>query len=165
MGFAAPGPVAGPGGDHMKATAPARGPRRQEFLSMSLATAPDPMRAPRSLWRRLARASLVGVGGLMVVVGVVGTVLPGHLGLPVLIVGLIVVLRSSREARRQFIGLQRRHPRVLFPIRRLLRREPEVLAVAWQQALRLERLLLPRKWRPARNVRRRVFKRPRRPRT
>ena len=36
------------------------------------------------------------------------------------------------RARRQFIGLQRRHPKILFPVRRLLRREPEVVPVAWQ---------------------------------
>ncbi len=90
-------------------------------------------------------------------VGLVFSVLPGHIGVPVFMVGLIVVLRSSRPARRLFIGLQRRHPRWFFPIRRLLRRNPEVLAVAWQQALRMERFLLPRGWRPARRLRRRWF--------
>ncbi len=124
---------------------------------MSLATLPGP--APRSLWRRLARAGLVSLGWLLIAVGIVGTLLPGHLGLPLLVIGLILVLRSSRAARRQFIGLQRRHPRVVFPLRRLLRREPEVFPVAWQQALRLERILLPKRWRPARAVRRRVFPR------
>ena len=90
-------------------------------------------------------------------VGLVGSVLPGHIGLPVLMVGLIIVLRTSRPARRLFIGLQRRHPRFFFPIRRLLRREPEVLPVAWQQVLRTERFLLPRCWRPARRIRRLLF--------
>ena len=123
------------------------------------AVAPAPQPAAPSLWRRLARACLVALGWLLIGVGAVGALLPGHLGLPLLIVGLIVVLRSSREARRQFIGLQRRHPKLIFPVRRLLRREPEVFAVAWQQALRLERLVLPRAWRPARVVRRRLFKR------
>ncbi len=92
-------------------------------------------------------------------VGLVFAVLPGHVGLPVLMVGLIIVLRSSRQARRQFIGLQRRHPKVVFPIRRLLRRKPEVFPVLWQQMLRTERLLLPRSWRPARVLRRRLFPR------
>jgi len=121
-----------------------------------------PMRlpGPPRFWRRVARAALIVVGWTLIAVGAVGSILPGHLGLPVLIVGLIVVLRASRDARRQFIGLQRRHPKIFFPIRRLLRREPEVFAVAWQQALRLERMLLPRRWRPARKVRRRLFPRP-----
>jgi hypothetical protein len=81
------------------------------------------------------------------------------LGVPLLVVGLIIVLRTSRQARRQFIGLQRRHPRIVSPIRRLLRRDPEVLAVIWQQMLRSERFFLPRAWRPARVVRRWFFPR------
>jgi hypothetical protein len=103
------------------------------------------------------------IGWLLIAVGVVGAVLPGHLGVPVLVVGLILVLRSSRQARRQFIGLQRRHPRWILPIRRLLRRNPQVAAVIWQQVLRMERLLMPRTWRPARTLRRGLFRRRRRP--
>ena len=113
----------------------------------------------RSLRRRVALGALTGLGWLLVVVGAVGTLLPGHLGLPLLIVGLILLLRSSRQARRQFVGLQRRHPRLIFPIRRLLRREPEVFPVAWQQFLRFERLIVPRRWRLARRLRRRLFRR------
>ncbi|HEY1928885.1 MAG TPA: hypothetical protein VGG92_15580 [Caulobacteraceae bacterium] len=108
----------------------------------------------RSLARRLARAALTGLGWAFILVGVVGTLLPGHLGLPLLVVGLIVILRSSFQARRRFVGLQRRHPRLLFPVRRLLRREPEVIPVAWQQLLRMERLLLPPRYRVARRLRR-----------
>ena len=127
---------------------------------MSLATLRNPLAGPAapSLWRRLARAGLVAIGWQLIIVGAIGAVLPWHLGLPVLVVGLIIVLRSSANARRRFIGLQRRHPRIVFPIRRLLRRDPEVLAVAWQQALRIERMVLPRAWRPARRIRRRWFR-------
>jgi len=129
---------------------------------MSLVTFRTPLAGPAapspSLWRRLARAGLIAVGSLLMVVGAIGAVLPWHLGLPVLLVGLIVVLRSSMNARRRFIGLQRRHPRIVFPIRRLLRRDPELFAVAWQQALRIERMVLPRTWRPARRLRRRWFR-------
>jgi len=114
-------------------------------------------RARRSFWRRVSRAILLAVGWVLLAFGLIFALLPGHLGLPVMIVGLIIVLRSSFGARRRFIGLQRRHPRWFFPIRRLLRREPEVLPVAWQQALRIERFLLPRRWRPARAIRRKIF--------
>jgi hypothetical protein len=134
---------------------------------MSLATLRNPLAGPAapspSLWRRLARAGLITIGWLLIFVGAIGAVLPGHLGLPVLLVGLIIVLRSSMNARRRFIGLQRRHPRIVFPIRRLLRRDPEVFAVAWQQALRIERAILPRAWRPARRLRRRWFRPKRQP--
>jgi hypothetical protein len=113
----------------------------------------------RRLWRRLSRGALVAFGSVLILFGAIGALLPWHLGLPILIVGLILVLRSSIQARRRFIGLQRRHPKVVFPIRRLLRRDPEVLPVAWQQILRMERLVLPRRWRPARGLRRRFFHR------
>ncbi|MBV8682385.1 MAG: hypothetical protein JO111_05900 [Caulobacteraceae bacterium] len=108
----------------------------------------------RSLGRRFARAALAGLGWAFIFIGFVGTILPGHLGLPFLVVGLIVVLRSSFQARRRFVDLQHRHPRLLFPVRRLLRREPEIFPVAWQQLLRFERLILPRRFRVARRVRR-----------
>ena len=109
-----------------------------------------------TLWSTLTRITLLTLGFLLMAVGFVGALLPGHLGAPVLVIGLILVLRSSRPARRRFIHLQRRHPKIVFPIRRLLRREPEVIPVCWQQVLRTERLLLPRRWRYARTARRRL---------
>jgi hypothetical protein len=112
--------------------------------------------AAPQLWRRVLRAVTIVAGSILMAVGFVGALLPGHLGVPVLVVGLVMVLRSSHQARRQFIGLQRRHPKIVFPIRRLLRREPEVLPVAWQQVLRMERMI-PRRWRAARALRRRFF--------
>ena len=70
--------------------------------------------------------------------------LPLHLpGMAVIVIGLMMVLRNSFKARRSFVRLQHRHPKTLFPFRRLLRREPEVFPVAWQQTLRLERVVLP----------------------
>jgi len=112
--------------------------------------------------RRTAREGLrllvVGLGTLLVLAGFVLALLPGHLGLPLLVIGLILVLRNSPRSRRQFIVLQRRHPRIVFPVRRLIRREPEVFPVLWQQALRLERLILPHPWRRAATWRRRYFR-------
>ena len=105
--------------------------------------------------RRIGRGLAAGVGYGLIVIGAVGSLLPGHLGAPVLAVGLVLTLRSSFRARRQFIGLQQRHPRILFPVRRLLRREPEVAPVAWQALLRIERGLLPRRWSFAARTRRR----------
>ena len=66
---------------------------------------------------------------------------------------------SSLCLTKESVKAQRRHPKMVFPLRRLLRREPEVLPVAWQQVLRAERLVLPRRWRPARGLRRRLFRR------
>ena len=118
---------------------------------------PSLIRRPMSMRRRAWRFALLTIGWVLLVVGLVGSILPGHIGLPLFIVGLIIVLRSSRPARRLFIGLQRRHPRFFYPIRRLLRRKPEIFPVVWQQVLRSERFLLPRRWRPVRRVRRLLF--------
>ena len=76
------------------------------------------------------------------------------------VVGLMIVLRNSFKARRQFIRFQRKHPKMAFPLRRLLRREPEVVLVFWQQTLRVERLIIRRRgWRLATRLRRRFFRR------
>ena len=111
------------------------------------------------MMRRALRLGLMAVGGVLVVAGVLIAPLPGPFGLPLVVVGLVLVLRNSMGARRAFIKAQRRHPKMVFPLRRLLRREPEVLPVAWQQVLRAERLVLPRRGRPARGLRRRLFRR------
>lgn len=103
--------------------------------------------------RRMLRIGLLILGGLIMAVGAVLALLPGHLGVPILVVGLMVVLRNSLPARKEFIRLQRRHPNWVFPLRRLMRREPEVIPVVWQQVLRTERLVLPARYRFVRRLR------------
>lgn len=124
---------------------------------------PTPLDAVLASAHRASRDWLrwvfVALGWLLIAGGVVLALLPGHLGVPLLAIGVIVVLRNSYRARRQFIHLQRRHPRFLFPVRRLIRREPEVLPVLWQQVLRFERLVLPPSWRRGVTWRRRFFTR------
>ena len=111
----------------------------------------------RAATRGWLRWALIAAGWLLILGGLVLALLPGHLGVPLLAVGVILVLRNSYRARRQFIHLQRRHPRALFPVRRLIRRRPEVLPVVWQQTLRFERLVLPPGWRRGVAWRRRYF--------
>ena len=111
--------------------------------------------------RRRLRLGRVGRGGLIVLAGVLSAALPGPMGLGVAAVGLMIILRNSYKARRAFVRFQRAHPRALSPVRRLLKRRPEVLPVAWQMMLRTERLIVPRGYRVA--VRsRRLFRRRRR---
>jgi hypothetical protein len=112
----------------------------------------------RRATREGARLLIVGSGSVLVMGGFVLALLPGHLGLPLLVVGLIMVLRHSPRSRRKFIRLQQRHPRMVFPVRRLIRREPEIFPVLWQQLLRVERLLLPSRLRRAAKWRRRYFR-------
>ena len=108
--------------------------------------------------RNIVRWLLLALGAVLVLLGVMMAPIPGPLGLPVTLIGLVLVLRNSFRLRRLFIRVQRRHPRVIFPLRRLLRREPEVMPVAWQQALRVERMLLPKSWRMATSLRRKYFR-------
>ena len=122
--------------------------------------------AARDLVGRLGRFVLVALGLLVMAVGLVTAPLPGHLGLPILVIGLMIVLRNSFKARRRFVRMQRAHPRMIFPLRRLMRREPEVVLVVWQQALRVERLVLIRKFRVLARMRhalRRIGRKPGRP--
>ncbi len=103
----------------------------------------------REIVARSLRVILVVLGLLLILGGALIAPLPGPLGLPLTVVGLMLVLRNSFKARKQFVRFQHAHPKLIFPIRRLLRREPEVVLVAWQQALRIERLVIPRRWRVA----------------
>ena len=108
----------------------------------------------REIAQRLARWLLLALGGLVMVAGLITAPLPGHIGLPLLVVGLMIVLRNSFAAKRRFVRIQRAHPKMVFPIRRLMRREPEIVQVFWQQYLRMERLVLPKRVRFAVKTRR-----------
>ena len=57
----------------------------------------------------------------MIGLGVVIAPLPGPGGVPVMAAGLMLVLRNSASAKRGFVRLHRRHPRVVGPVRRVLR--------------------------------------------
>jgi hypothetical protein len=116
---------------------------------------------PQAMMRKGVRLAMVGVGLAIMAIGIPIALLPWlHLpGALILAIGLIMVLRNSFTARRTFIRAQRRHPKIVFPIRRLIRREPEVIPVAWQATLRSERLILPRRIRFLSRLRRRIARR------
>ena len=126
---------------------------------MNLALAMPPVRfsaadeLARELLGRISRIVLVTLGLILILAGFLIAPLPGPLGVPLTVVGLMLVLRNSFKARRQFVRFQHAHPKLIFPIRRLMRREPEVFPVAWQQVLRMERLIVPSRWRVARRWR------------
>lgn len=113
----------------------------------------------REIVHRLKRTGLVVLGVAIVIAGIAIAPLPGPGGLPVVVVGLMIVLRNSFGARRVFVRVQRRYPKTMSPIRRLLRREPEFIPVFWQQALRVERLVLRPRFRVLSRLRRRVRRR------
>lgn len=111
---------------------------------------------------RLVRSGLVTLGGLIMVAGVIIAPLPGPGGIPVMAVGLVVILRNSYKAKRMFVRSQRRWPKLLHPVRRLMRREPEIASVFWQQYLRIERFTVPKRYRLGvrahRHLKRQFFK-------
>lgn len=113
----------------------------------------------RELASRLARWALLALGAVLMLAGLVLAPLPGHIGLPLLVIGLMIVLRNSFKAKRQFLRIQKAHPKMVFPIRRLMRREPEIIQVFWQQYLRMERLILPKRTRFAVKSRRSLKRR------
>lgn len=108
--------------------------------------------------RHSMRMFWIGLGVFLILVGAVGAVLPGHLGIPVLVLGLIVVLRNSRSARKTFVRTQRRHPKMVYPLRRMLRRWQDIVPVMWHQMLKGERFVL-RRFHVMRRARRAIFRR------
>lgn len=99
-------------------------------------------RARGGLFSRILRLAAMVLGGALVLLGIMIAPLPGPFGLPISVVGLMLILRNSYWAKRRFIRLQQARPNWVMPFRRLMRRRPEFAPVFWQQLLRTERLLL-----------------------
>jgi len=110
----------------------------------------------REIAARVKRFGMVVLGFAVIALGIAISPIPGPGGIPVIVVGLMVVLRNSFKARRQFVRLHRAHPKMISPIRRLLRRDPEFLALFYQQYLRVERLMLPKRLRFGVGLRKRL---------
>ena len=113
----------------------------------------------REVALRIKRMGMVLLGLGVIAVGILISPIPGPGGIPVIVIGVMIVLRNSFKARRQFVRLHRAYPKTLYPIRRLLRRDPEVVALFYHQTLRVERLLLPRRIRFVKALRHRVRRR------
>ena len=99
-------------------------------------------RARGGLFTRVLRLAAMVLGGVLVLLGVLIAPLPGPFGLPISVVGMMLILRNSYWAKRRFIEMQHARPNWVMPFRRLMRRRPEFAPVFWQQLLRIERLLL-----------------------
>ncbi len=101
-------------------------------------------RRDESLFGRVRRWAVMAVGGVLVLLGILIAPLPGPLGVPVSLLGLVLILRNSYWAKRQFIRAQHARPKWVYPFRRLMRKKPEFAPVFWQQALRAEKMVLRR---------------------
>jgi hypothetical protein len=102
------------------------------------------------LLRRAGRYGMMALGFLIIGLGILIAPLPGPGGVPVIALGLILLLRNSWWAKRQFIRAQRARPKWVYPFRRLMRKSPEIAPVFWQQALRAEKVVLRK--RPSRQL-------------
>ncbi len=112
-------------------------------VTLALSLFRDGTRPQRnSSLRRIKRLALMGLGFAIMGLGLLIAPLPGPGGIPVTAVGLVLVLRNSWWAKRQFIRLQYARPKWVYPFRRLLRKKPEIAPVFWQQALRAEKVVL-----------------------
>jgi hypothetical protein len=110
----------------------------------------------REIAGRIKRAGMVLLGLAVILLGIAIAPIPGPGGIPVIVVGVMIVLRHSFKAKRQFVRLTRAHPKMLSPIRRLLGRDPEYLAIFYHQHLRVERILLPPRFRVTAKLRRKL---------
>ena len=104
---------------------------------------------------RAVRIIWIVIGLVLMLVGLVGMFLPTHLLGVFMVLGLMLVLRNSRSARKRFVRMQRRYPRYVYPLRRLLKTPPQVWPVMWHELLRAERIL-PHRYRRLRLWRRRL---------
>jgi len=95
----------------------------------------------------LLKVFMMLIGVVLMALGVVVTPLPGPFGVPIIIVGLIILLRSSTWVKRQFVKQVKKHPRSFGKIRALLRPGAKVLALLWLNMLRCERRILSRRQR------------------
>lgn len=68
---------------------------------------------------RLRQLALIGMGWTIIGLGVLIAPLPGPGGLPVVLLGGAILLRNSADARRLFVRMKRRHPRLFHPVERI----------------------------------------------
>ncbi|MDI7774205.1 hypothetical protein [Asticcacaulis sp. EMRT-3] len=95
----------------------------------------------------LAKLLMTFGGACLMLLGMVIAPLPGPFGVPVMLIGLIIILRGSTWMKRLFVRLLHKYPRVMRPIRALLRPGAKVVALLWLTSLRIERRVLPKRYR------------------
>ena len=68
---------------------------------------------------RVRQLALIGAGCTIILLGLLIAPLPGPGGLPVMVLGGVLVLRNSADARRLFVRTKRRYPRMFSPVERI----------------------------------------------
>jgi hypothetical protein len=94
------------------------------------------------------RKMLMTVGGaLLIALGAVVAPLPGPFGVPIMLVGLVMVLRGSMWFKRLFVRLMRKYPHIMRPVRAMLRPGARIVSLMWLNSLRIERRFVPQRFR------------------
>ena len=70
----------------------------------------------------IRRRFLLGLGWLIILIGLALGPIPGPGGIPIIALGSMLVLSQSLTARKQFVRLQKKHPKFMGPIRKLISR-------------------------------------------
>ena len=71
---------------------------------------------------RIRQLALIGMGWTIVAAGILISPLPGPFGLPIALVGTVILLRNSADARRLFVRMRRRKPGWFVAFDRYVRR-------------------------------------------
>lgn len=95
----------------------------------------------------LAKMLMTVGGAFLIAVGAVVTPLPGPFGVPIMLVGLVLILRGSVWVKRLFVRLMQKYPRVMRPLRALLRPGARIVSLMWLNSLRIERRFVPQRFR------------------
>lgn len=93
------------------------------------------------------------LGMVLIIAGIIIAPLPGPFGLPIAVVGVAFLLRGSTWAKRRFLRLMVRYPKIFKPVRALLRPRAKFVLIIWSQMLKIERYLMPRVFRPLKRMR------------
>jgi hypothetical protein len=98
-----------------------------EFLAMGIlqpqiVTMASPQDNPAQGFT-VKKVVLLGTGWILVCAGPIVGLLPGPGGLPIAAAGLVLILSQSYTAKRVFIRWHQRHPRIIGPLRRFIRRK------------------------------------------
>jgi len=65
---------------------------------------------------------VITAGWLLIILGTIIGPIPGPWSIPLVALGSVMILRRSRWARRRFVRLSQRFPRLMGPIRRFITR-------------------------------------------
>lgn len=95
----------------------------------------------KSHWAAIGRVLALALGVALMITGVVISPLPGPMGLPLVLLGLVIALKASIWAKRRFIHLTLKYPKWLMPLRQMLRPKAKVVMIFYRILRKAERMI------------------------